>query len=43
MAIRRLQNDPSAFAEIAQERSACPSKEQGGNLGQVGPGDMVGI
>jgi peptidyl-prolyl cis-trans isomerase C len=41
MAIRRLQNDPSAFAEIARERSACPSKEQGGNLGQVGPGDMV--
>ncbi|HMT43135.1 MAG TPA: peptidylprolyl isomerase [Chakrabartia sp.] len=41
MAIRRLQAEPEAFAELAHRHSACPSKEQGGNLGQVRPGDMV--
>ena len=39
--IRQLQADPSCFAELARTRSACPSREQGGNLGQVGPGQMV--
>lgn len=39
--IRRLQQDPAAFAELAQRHSACPSKEQGGNLGQIGPGQTV--
>lgn len=39
--IRQLQADPDRFAELAQTRSACPSREQGGNLGQVGPGQMV--
>lgn len=39
--IRRLQAEPDRFAALARERSACPSREQGGNLGQVGPGQMV--
>lgn len=39
--IRELQAEPERFAELARNRSACPSREQGGNLGQVGPGQMV--
>lgn len=29
------------FADIAREFSTCPSKAQGGDLGQFGPGMMV--
>ena len=29
------------FADIAKEHSTCPSKAQGGDLGQFGPGMMV--
>ncbi|MFO1254892.1 MAG: peptidylprolyl isomerase [Sphingomonadaceae bacterium] len=39
--IRQLQEDPSRFEELARTRSACPSREQGGNLGQVQSGQMV--
>ena len=39
--IRKLQQDPSQFAALAKQFSACPSKEQGGNLGQIGPGQTV--
>lgn len=40
-AIRKLQIDPGRFAELALQYSACPSKETGGNLGQIGPGQTV--
>jgi peptidyl-prolyl cis-trans isomerase C len=39
--IRLLQAEPARFAELARASSACPSREQGGNLGRVGPGQMV--
>jgi peptidyl-prolyl cis-trans isomerase C len=29
------------FADIAREYSSCPSRAQGGDLGQFGPGMMV--
>lgn len=40
-AIRRLQRDPGAFAELAAGKSGCPSAAQGGKLGQIGPGQTV--
>lgn len=29
------------FAELARQHSSCPSGQQGGDLGQFGPGMMV--
>ncbi|MEX0964677.1 MAG: peptidylprolyl isomerase [Pseudohongiellaceae bacterium] len=34
-------NGGEDFAEVAKEHSSCPSKAQGGDLGQFGPGMMV--
>lgn len=38
--IKRIEGG-EGFAELAMEYSACPSKQQGGDLGQFGPGQMV--
>lgn len=40
-AIARLQEAPGDFAALAQLHSACPSREVGGSLGQIGPGQTV--
>ena len=39
--IRKVQTEPDLFGKLAREFSSCPSKEQGGNLGQIGPGQTV--
>jgi peptidyl-prolyl cis-trans isomerase C len=36
-----LRQDPTRFAELARERSACPSAASGGLLGQQTRGDLV--
>ena len=41
MLIRKAAADPACFADLAREYSACPSKAQGGNLGQIGRGQTV--
>ena len=40
-AIADLKNDPKAFSRIAKANSDCPSRDNGGSLGQVGSGDTV--
>ncbi|MGJ8535784.1 MAG: peptidylprolyl isomerase [Parasphingopyxis sp.] len=39
--IAELKNNPERFATLAKLHSACPSADQGGNLGQLGPGQTV--
>jgi peptidyl-prolyl cis-trans isomerase C len=39
--IEILARDPSGFADAARVSSACPSREQGGNLGQISRGQTV--
>jgi len=39
--IATLQQEPGAFAALAAAHSACPSREVGGSLGQIGPGQTV--
>lgn len=39
--IAELQQRPRNFAALALAHSACPSSKQGGNLGQIGPGQTV--
>lgn len=40
-AIETLRSEPERFAAIARACSACPSRDQGGNLGQVSHGQTV--
>ena len=39
--ITGLRSSPGDFAAAATHHSACPSAAQGGNLGQIGPGQTV--
>lgn len=39
--IAELRRQPERLAEIAAAHSVCPSGKQGGNLGQIGPGQTV--
>lgn len=39
--LARLQDDPSLFARLAQDHSACSSRQNGGVLGQLSSGDTV--
>lgn len=40
-AIAVLAQEPQLFAQLAAERSACPSAKAGGNLGQISRGQTV--
>ena len=39
--LRDLAEHPEAFVALARAHSACPSREVGGSLGQIGPGQTV--
>lgn len=39
--IKRLQDDPNLFADLATLHSKCPSAKTGGHLGQLGKGQTV--
>lgn len=40
-ALNELLRQPERFADMARELSNCPSGQHGGNLGQLGRGDVV--
>lgn len=39
--ITQLQKEPGQFADLARLHSACPSAQQGGNLGQISTGQTT--
>jgi peptidyl-prolyl cis-trans isomerase C len=39
--IAQLARTPEQFADLARSHSSCPSREAGGNLGQITPGSTV--
>ncbi|WP_257387449.1 peptidylprolyl isomerase [Tahibacter caeni] len=39
--IERLRAEPARFGEFAREHSACPSRDDGGDLGWIAAGDTV--
>lgn len=39
--LAELARDPRAFDRLARDRSACPSRDAGGRLGQLAEGDTV--
>ncbi|NOY67321.1 MAG: peptidylprolyl isomerase [Gammaproteobacteria bacterium] len=39
--LKKQIEDGADFAELAKEHSSCPSGQQGGDLGEFGPGQMV--
>lgn len=39
--LHRILSGDASWEEMALAHSACPSRESGGNLGQIGPGDTV--
>jgi len=39
--VAQLQEDPQLFSALAEEYSACPSKKEGGSLGQISKGQTV--
>lgn len=41
MILAKVLATPKAFASLAKQVSACPSKDAGGELGQIGAGDTV--
>lgn len=40
-AVKQLAGDGATFAALAAQLSDCPSKKEGGHLGQIGPGQTV--
>lgn len=39
--IELLEEHPEQFEQLARDHSQCPSREQGGNLGQISPGQTT--